>query len=163
MKAAPGEAPPPEPYPKPAVAPASPALPSSVIGALAGAGVTVVVLLIVLFSRTSAAAGPIRAGAPVHGSGAPGPSPGDGPTAAATPARRPAAPVEELKNRFREEVLSTLRDTQLKKNIAQFMTSMPPHLKINRKRQKRPRSLGKATGTPGPGLHGGQGPGHRRQ
>ncbi|MFI5354898.1 MAG: zinc ribbon domain-containing protein, partial [Desulfobaccales bacterium] len=52
VEVAPGAAPP-EPAPQPTVTPASSALPSWVIGALAGAGIIIIILLIVLFSRTS--------------------------------------------------------------------------------------------------------------
>src|SRR5574340_935313 len=43
------EAPPPEPAPKPAPGPAPPGLPPWAIGALAGAGILIIILLIIIF------------------------------------------------------------------------------------------------------------------
>lgn len=109
----------------PKAAPPSQGMPSWVIGSLAGAGIVVILLLILLFSRTTpppappAAAPKVEAPAPVTPS--PTPTPAPAVTPPPSPAPAPAAPAEELKEQL-QKVLSTLRDAQLKKNIAEFMS-----------------------------------------
>jgi len=104
VEVTPGEATPAEPPPKPAPAPpAPPGLPFWVIGALAGAGIVIIILLIIKFSRPGAPPAPL---APT-------------PPGAEAPASTPAAPAE-LQDQL-QKVLSRLREAQLKKNITELM------------------------------------------
>jgi hypothetical protein len=104
----------------PSVSPTGPApthaaakgMPPWVLGSLAVAGIVIIFLLILLFSRTSPPPAPPVAAPPVA-SPAPTPPP-------AVPAPAPAAPAADLKEEL-QGVLSTLRDAQMKKNITQFM------------------------------------------
>ncbi len=97
------EAPPPK-APEPSPAPAPPAgMPSWLIALLAGSGIVIIILLILLFTR---------------GTSTP-PTPAPAPKAAA-PAPAPAA-ATDLKVQL-QNVLSTLREAQLHKNIVQFMS-----------------------------------------
>lgn len=116
-----GEAPgqPPEPAP-PAAPPEAPtpsqpfkALPPWVSGLLIGAGVAIIVLLILLFGRGTPPP-------PVAVTPAPGPAAGGPPPIPGTPGP-PLAPAPELKGQL-QQVLSTLREAQLHKNIEQFMS-----------------------------------------
>jgi hypothetical protein len=99
-----GEASPPGPAPAPGPPPAPQGLPPWVIASLAGAGIIIILLLIVIFSRTGTTPAP-----PVAESQAP--------PALATP----GAPAADLTGQL-EAVLSTLRNAQLQKNINSFMS-----------------------------------------
>ena len=99
-----GEASPPGPAPAPGPPPAPQGLPPWVIASLAGAGIIIILLLIVIFSRTGTTPAP-----PVAESQAP--------PALATP----GAPAADLTGQL-EAVLSTLRNAQLQKNIDRFMS-----------------------------------------
>ena len=107
VKVAPGEAPPAGPGPEPAPAAGPQGIPPWVIGSLAVAGIIIIFLLILVFSRTSPPPAP-QAAAPA-------------PTATpAVPAPPPVAPAADLKAEL-QGVLSTLRDAQMKKDITEFM------------------------------------------
>ena len=112
VAAAPSEAPPVGPAPGPVPAAAPQGLPAWIIGSLAVAGIVIIFLLIMLFSRTSPPPAPPVAAPPVA---APAPAP-----APAVPAPAPVAPAADLKEELLR-VLSTLREAQLKKNITEFM------------------------------------------
>ncbi len=73
-------------------------------GALAGAGIIIILLLIVIFSRTGTTPAPPAAESPA-------------PPALATP----GAPAQDLNDQL-EAVLSTLRNAQMQKNINAFMS-----------------------------------------
>ena len=88
--------------------PAPQGLPPWVIGALAGAGIIIILLLIVIFSRMGTTPAP-PATPPVAESPAP-------PTLAT-----PGAPAADLTGQL-EAVLSTLRNAQFQKNINNFMS-----------------------------------------
>jgi double zinc ribbon protein len=99
-----GEASPPGPAAAPGSPPAPPGLPPWARGALAGAGIIIILLLIVIFSRIGTSPAP---------PGAPSPAP---PTLAT-----PGAPAQTLTAQL-EAVLATLRNAQLQKNISDFMS-----------------------------------------
>jgi hypothetical protein len=102
------EAPPPEPSPPPAP---PTGIPTWVIGLLAGSGIIIIILLVMLFTRGTTTP-PVSPPAPKVE------APGAAPTAPPAPAPAPAASLkEQLQN-----VLSTLREAQLHKNILQFMS-----------------------------------------
>ncbi len=103
-----GEASPPGPAPAPGPPPAPQGLPPWVSGALAGAGIIIILLLIVIFSRMGTTPAP-PATPPVAESPAP-------PTLAT-----PGAPAADLTGQL-EAVLSTLRNAQFQKNINNFMS-----------------------------------------
>ncbi len=109
VKAAPGEAPPAGPAPEPVPAAGPKGIPPWVIGFLAVAGIIIIILLIMIFSRTSPPPVPTAAAPEVA---APAPAP--------TPAVPAPAPAADLKKEL-QEVLSTLREAQLKKNITQYL------------------------------------------
>jgi hypothetical protein len=103
------EAPPPEPSSEPSPAPAPPTgIPTWVIGLLAGSGIIIVILLVLLFTRGTSTA-PVSPPAPKVEATAPAPTAPPAPTAASL--------KEQLQN-----VLSALRDAQLHKDILQFMS-----------------------------------------
>lgn len=104
---APSEAPPVGAAPEPIPAAGPKGIPPWVIGSLAVAGIIIIFLLILMFSRTSPPPAP-QAATP-----APAPTP-------AVPAPAPAAPAADLKEEL-QGVLSTLREAQLKKDITEFM------------------------------------------
>ena len=108
----------PAPEAAPAKGPAT-GLPSWLIGVLAGAGILIIILLILLFTRGTSTP-PAPAPAPKVETPAPAPAaPAAAPGQPATPA--PAPPAEaNLKEELQKE-LSTLREAQLHKDIAQFM------------------------------------------
>jgi Double zinc ribbon len=106
----PAAEPPPEPAPMRATTEGQPPW---VIGALAGAGIIIVILLILLFSRTAPSPAP-PAAVPQAATPAPAPNP-----PMAMPAAS-AAPEEALKEEL-QKTLSSLRDAQMKKNITEFM------------------------------------------
>ena len=110
VKAAPSEAPPIGPAPEPVPAAGPQGIPPWVIGSLAVAGIIIIFLLILVFSRTSPPPAP-PAAAPQAAAPAPAP---------AVPAPTPAAPAADLKAEL-QGVLSTLRDAQMKKDITEFM------------------------------------------
>jgi len=107
VEGTPGEVTPAEPPPQPA--PAPPGLPSWVIGALAGAGIVIIILLIIIFSRPGAPPAP------------PAPTPAVTTAPPAPPTPSPAAPAETLQDQL-QKVLSRLREAQLKKNITELMS-----------------------------------------
>lgn len=104
-------APPPELSP----APAPPSgIPTWLIGLLAGSGVIIIILLVMLFTRgTSTPPGP----PPAPKVEAPAPAPTAPPAPTPAPAPTATSLKEELQN-----VLSALREAQLKKDILQFMS-----------------------------------------
>ncbi len=110
-KEVPGEVPPAGPTPEgPPAAPQK--LPPWVIGSLAVAGLVIIFLLILLFSRP--APPPAPPGAPPQTEAVAPPSPG-------LPAAEAPAPSEELQGEL-QKVLGVLREAQLSKNIDQFMS-----------------------------------------
>lgn len=102
----------------PTPTPVSSGLPPWAIGIMAGAGILIIILLILLLSR-SAPPPPVQAPPPeLQAPAPPSPAPPPPATAPIPPAEAPAADLkEEL-----QKVLSTLRDAQLKKDIAEFMS-----------------------------------------
>ena len=108
--------------PAPAAAPgkAPPAgMPSWLIGVLVGAGIITIILLILLFTRGTSTP-PAPAPAPAPKAEAPAPAP---PAVSAAPSQpAPPPPAEaDLQEQVRQE-LSILREAQLRKDIAQFMS-----------------------------------------
>ncbi len=104
VKAPAGAASPPSPAPAPGPPPGSYSLPSWFIGALAGVGIIIIILLlIVIFSRTLTTPAPQAQSPP--------------PPTLATP----GAPAATLQDQL-QDVLSTLRNAQLQKNIGAFMS-----------------------------------------
>jgi len=105
------EAPPPEPSP----APAPPTgIPTWVIGLLAGSGIIIIILLVMLFTRGTSTP-PVAPPAPKVEAPAPAP------TAPPAPTPAPAPTATSLKEQL-QNVLSTLREAQLHKDILQFMS-----------------------------------------
>jgi hypothetical protein len=99
-------------------------LPSWLIGVLVGSGILIIILLVLLFTRgTSTPPVPPPAPAPKVEAPAPAPAaPAVAPSQPATPAPAPAPPAEtNLKEQLQKE-LSILREAQLHKDIAQFMS-----------------------------------------
>jgi len=129
--AAPVKPPPPEAAPAaPSEARPSLALPKGMqpwmMGLLAGAGVIIVLLLILLFTRggappPTAVAPKGETIAPAPAAPAPETAPAPQAVAPAPPAETAAAPSEALKEQI-QTALSTLREAQLNKDIAKFMS-----------------------------------------
>jgi hypothetical protein len=111
--------PPAEPSPAPARPPGTP---TWLIWLLVGTGIVIIILLILLFSRGTAPP-PVPSPAPKAETPAPvPPAPAPAPATPATPTPQPPPPGEaELKEQL-QDVLSTLREAQMHKNIAQFMS-----------------------------------------
>ena len=104
----------PAPEAAPGKAPAA-GMPSWLTGVLVAAGIIAVILLILLFTR-GISTSPAPAPAPTVEAPAPAP-----PAVSAAPSQ-PAAPVEaDVQEQVRQE-LSILREAQLRKDIAQFMS-----------------------------------------
>ena len=99
-----GEAAPAGPTAAPGPPPAPQSLPPWVSGALAGAGIIIILLLIVIFSRIGTT-----------------PAPPAAPSQPAPALATPGAPAKSLQDQL-EAVLSTLRNAQLQKNINAFMS-----------------------------------------
>jgi hypothetical protein len=97
--------------PSPAPAPSG-GTPTWLIGLLVGTGIVIIILLILLFSR-----GTTPPPAPPPGPKAEAPAPPA--PAVPAPEQAPAA-APELKEQL-QNVLSTLREAQMRKDIAQFM------------------------------------------
>jgi hypothetical protein len=110
------EAPRAEPAPEPPPPQAPQGLPTWIIGALAAAGVIIVILLILLFSKTAPPPAP-----PAAAPKAAAPAPAVTPPPAAAPAPAPVTAAEQLKGQL-QGVLNVLREAQLKKNLAAFMS-----------------------------------------
>ena len=162
VKAAPLEEPSAAPISEPTPAAAAKGLPSWVIGILVVAGIVIILVLILLFSRSAPPPTP-PAVAPQAAAPAPA-TPTPAPPATAPTAPAPAAPAAEadLKGQL-QSVLVTLRDAQMKKNISEFMgvyaTTFPNY---DQKRQDTLASWEKFR-LRQPGVHRGQGAGHRPQ
>ncbi|MHB9075051.1 MAG: zinc ribbon domain-containing protein [Desulfobaccales bacterium] len=109
--------PPEAPSPAPA---SSGGTPSWLIGLLVGTGIVIVILLVLLFSRSTT---PPSAPPPVPKAEAPAPAPpAPAPATPAAPAPEPApTAAPELKEQL-QNVLSTLREAQMRKDIVQFMS-----------------------------------------
>jgi hypothetical protein len=102
------EAPPPE----PSTSPGPPtSMPSWIIGLLVASGMIIITLLILLFSRGI--------------STPPAPPPAPGPNASVVPAPALAPPAADLKVQL-QNVLSTLREAQLHKDIVKFTSVYSP-------------------------------------
>jgi len=99
------EAPPPAPSP----APAPPVgLPAWLIGLLAGSGIIIIILLVLLFTRGTSTPPPPPPAARVE--------------TPAPPPTEPAAPAASLKEQL-QDVLSSLREAQMRQDILQFMNA----------------------------------------
>ncbi|MEW6659153.1 MAG: zinc ribbon domain-containing protein [Thermodesulfobacteriota bacterium] len=126
--ASPAETPAGEPAPAPADAGAAPAAPAkgpapALIGLLIGAGVIILILLVVIFSRTQTPSPPSPPAAPKAEAPAP-PAAAPAPPAAA-PAPAPSAPAPEaqapsLKEQL-QAVLANMRAARLNKDIIQLL------------------------------------------
>jgi hypothetical protein len=107
--------------PSPGPAPSG-GTPSWLMGLLVGTGIVIIILLILLFSRSTT---PPPAPPPVPKAEAPAPAPpapAPAPATPATPAPEPSPPAApELKEQL-QNVLSTLREAQMRKDIVQFMS-----------------------------------------
>ncbi len=120
----PREAPPPRPGPTPVLS--SKGLPPWVLGLIGVLGIIIIILLIIVFSRTGPPPAPPAPGPQAQAPAPPTPAPTTpapttpAPTAPAPTAPAPA-PAADLKDVL-QNVLSGLRDAQLKKNINEFMT-----------------------------------------
>jgi hypothetical protein len=100
------------PRPQPSTSPEIfPSLPSWLIGLWAGAGIMIITLLILLFSRGI--------------STPPTPPPAPAPNASEAPAPAPAPAAADLKVRL-QNVLATLRQAQMHKDIVKFMSVYSP-------------------------------------
>jgi hypothetical protein len=106
----------------PAAAQPAPKMQPWVMGVLIGGGVVIIILLVLLFSRGTSTPPEHKAAPPAATAPAPAPAP--------APAVTPAPPAEappakeapgELKDQL-GEVLNTLRDAQLNKDILKFMS-----------------------------------------
>ena len=129
VKAVPSETPRPAAEPGQVAAPQG--IPPWLIGSIAVAGIVIIFLLILIFSRTSPPPAPPAAPKSEAPAPAPSPAPAPAPAPEATPAPPPpAAPAADLKEEL-QTVMSTLRDAQLKKNLTEFMsvysTSFPDY------------------------------------
>jgi len=118
-EAAPVQAPAPEPPPPPTIPPGQPApgppapgLQPWVVGLLAGAGIIIIILLILLFLRGAPPSPPAPGVTPKAEAPAP-PAP--------EPAAPPGAPTAALKDQL-ISVLSTLREAHLKKDINLYLS-----------------------------------------
>ncbi len=120
VEAAPAKAPAPEPPPAtippehPAPGPPSPGMQPWVVGLLAGAGVIIIILLVLLFLRGVPPSPP-----------APGVAPKAEAPAPAVPAPAPGAPPSAPTAALRDQLLSllsTLREAHLKKDIDLYMS-----------------------------------------
>jgi hypothetical protein len=108
----------PAPQAPPGKAPSS-GMPSWLVGLLVGAGIIIVILLALLFTRgTSPPPAPVTA----PKAEAPVPAPATAPEPAKPAAPEPTPPAEtSLKEQLQKE-LSALREAQLRKDIVQFMS-----------------------------------------
>jgi hypothetical protein len=104
-------APPPEPSPAPAP---TAGIPTWLIGLLAGSGIIIIILLVLLFTRGTSTP-------PVTPPAAKVEAPAAAPTTPPAPAPATAPAATSLKDQL-QKVLSTLREAQLHKNILQFMS-----------------------------------------
>jgi hypothetical protein len=101
------------PPPQPSASPGPPAsMPSWIIGLLIASGIIIITLLILLFSRGV--------------STPPAPPPAPTPKASVAPAPAPAPPAAADLRVQLQNVLATLREAQLHKDIAKFMSVYSP-------------------------------------
>jgi hypothetical protein len=119
-------APAPEP-PRAAPASAAPAAKMQpwVLGVMIGGGVIIIILLVLLFSRGTSTPPEHKAAPPAATAPAPAPAT-PAPAPAVTPAPpAPAPPAKEAAGELKDqltEILNTLRDAQLNKDIVKFMS-----------------------------------------
>jgi hypothetical protein len=107
--------PPPEPSPAPGL---PTGMPTWLIGLLVGSGIIIIILLILLFTRGTSPPPAPAPKAEVPAAVAPAQPPG----APAAPAAKPAPPAAASLKEQLQNVLSTLREAQMHKNIVQFMS-----------------------------------------